>query len=351
MKRIIWAVLVAFLFLYTPAYAVTDYTEQIDDIQHEYGVDTEEIMDADIQAIVDYLYENLKSTYKKPLESSLKIVVVIFICALSKSINNENSLTNITDNVSVLTVFLLLVSPIREIIAYLSDNLITVKSFMTSFIPVFSGIIMASGEFFTSTIYAGLFLTAIIAVSNLCVDVIIPSIRIYMAVFISDALSPYIRLKSLGEFYLKTIKNIMKISVAVICFILTIQTTISSGKDTLTVKAGKIITGTAIPVIGSSLQEAVSSVYAGMETIKSYAGMVGVTAVVMIFLPSIIYLVLYWIYTYMLFILGDIMDTQPLCKCIKGFVDIIELMLSVTVLYMVMFIFSITIMLTVTNGV
>lgn len=351
MKRIFRAVFAGFLFLSITAYASTNYKEQIENIQQEYNIETEEIMDSDIQSVLNYLSENIKSVYKKPLELSLKVAVVIFICALSKSLNNENSLVNITDNISVLAVFLLLVSPVREIIGYLSENLMTVKNFMVSFIPVFSGVIMASGEFFTSTVYAGIFLTAIIAVSGLCIDVILPSIRIYMAVFISDALSPYIRLKSLGEFYLKAIKNIMKISVSAICFILTIQTTISSGKDTLAVKAGKIITGTAIPVIGASLQDAVSSIYAGMETIKSYAGMVGVSAVVMIFLPSVISLAIYWIYTYLLYILGDIMDTQSICKCIKGFVNIIELMLSVTALYMVMFVFSITIMLAVTNGV
>ena len=37
--------------------------------------------------------------------------------------------------------------------------------------------------------------------------------------------------------------------------------------------------------------------------------------------------------------------------CIKGFVDVIELMLSVIILFLIMFIFSVTIMITLTNGV
>ena len=339
------------IFIQMPVYALTDYQEEINNIADGYNIDSGKIRQADMQIFIDYISENIKSVYKKPLKITLEIAVVIIMYSLSKTLLAENTATSTAETVSVITVFLLLISPTKEMLSFITENLISVKSFMVSFVPVFSGIIMASGEFFTATVYAGAFITAMISVSNLCIDIIIPSIRIYFSVFIADALSPFIRLKSLGEFYYKSVKNVMKICVALICFLLTLQTTISQGKDTLAVKTGKLIAGTAVPIIGSSLQDAVASIYAGMESIKAYAGVVGLAAVFMIFMPSIIKLAVYWIYTNVLYIFGDILDTPPLCKCIRGFIDIIELLLSITSLYMVMFIFSITIMIAVTNGV
>ena len=351
MKRVFLIIILAMFFIQMPVYALTDYEGEINNIANAYNLDSEKILKADVQTFIDYVVENIKSVYRKPLKITLEIAAVIIMYSLSKTLLIENTATNTADTVSVITIFLLLVSPTKEMMGFISENLIAVKNFMTSFIPVFSGIIMASGEFFTATVYTGLFITAMVAISNLCIEIIIPSARIYMSVFIADALSPFIKLKSLGEFYYKSVKNIMKISVSLICFLLTLQTTINQGKDTLAVKTGKLITGTAIPIIGSSLQDAVSGIYAGMESIKAYAGVVGLVVVFMIFMPSIIKLAVYWIYTNLLYIFGDILDASPLCKCIRGFIDIIELLLSITSLYMVMFIFSITIIIAVTNGV
>lgn len=351
MKRII-----LFIFLFTVAfpvktYAVADYTYQLDEITREYSLNDTPLLSADIETLFTYIKESIFSSLKEPVTITVRVAAVIFLYSISKAIFEENTLTGIADNVCVLTVFISLLTAVNTVLAFVTDNLTTVKNFMTTFIPVYAGIIMSSGEFFTSSVFTGFFLSALIVISNICLNVIIPSLKIFLSLIISDSLSPHIRLKSIGDFYIKTVKNLMKISVSLICFLLTMQTTISRGKDTLAVKAGKVIAGTAIPVIGSTLQDAVSGVYASMESIKGYAGVVGLTAVVMIFLPSIISLAIYWLHTGILYILADITDASVLCKCIKGFTDVIELILSMITMYMVMFIFSVTIMIAVTNGV
>ena len=159
-----------------------------------------------------------------------------------------------------------------------------------------------------------------------------------------------IKLKSLSDFYIKLVNMAMRISVSVICFVLTVQSAITRGKDTLAVKAGKILAGSAIPVIGSTLQEAVSSVYAGMETIKGFAGASGLIVIAAIFIPTLISLAVYWLCTNVIYIFCELSVTKSISSCVHGFIDIINLMVSIVVLYMVMLIFSLTIMIAVTNG-
>ena len=48
----------------------------------------------------------------------------------------------------------------------ISDNLIDVKNFMVALLPVFSGISAASGEFMTSALYTGIFLTGMAFVAD-----------------------------------------------------------------------------------------------------------------------------------------------------------------------------------------
>ncbi|MBR4036481.1 MAG: hypothetical protein IKJ05_07115, partial [Oscillospiraceae bacterium] len=210
---------------------------------------------------------------------------------------------------------------------------------------------LASGEIFSSTVYTGFMLTVMVLISNICLYYLIPSFRLYFALIISDALSPYIRLSSISDFYSKAVRWLLRISVSVLCFILTLQSTILHSKDSIAVKTGKLIAGSAIPVIGNTLQDAVSSVYASMETIKNFAGISGILTIVAICLPTIIMLFIHWFQTNILLIISDLFDARAIKKCIAGFIEIIQLMISVVTMYILMFIFSLTILIVVTNGV
>lgn len=351
-KTIFILTLVCLLIFPYKAYAA-DYEADIRDIADEYNISYESISDITISDVFDYILTSVKEKSVQPLKIALRLAGIIILCAIIKTFGNENNAAAnaALDNVCTLIIFVNLLTPVGEVIDIVTENLFSVKNFMTTFLPVFAGISMASGEFVTSAIYTGFFLTALIFISNFCLNVILPSVQMYFALIISNALSTFVRLKSISDFYTKAVKWLMKTLVSVICFILTVQTTISQGKDTLAVKAGKFVAGAAIPVIGSTLQDAVGSVYAGMEAIKGFAGAVGLIGTVMIFIPSLVSLAVYWLCTNCLFIISDIFDAKSIGLCVKGFTDIIELMISVVFLYMIMLIFSLTIMISITNGV
>ena len=198
---------------------------------------------------------------------------------------------------------------------------------------------------------SGFFLMSLIFISDLCARFILPSINLYLAVTVTNATAPGIRLKSLCDFYLKCVKWILRSVVSLVCFILTIQTTITQGQDNLAVKAGKMVVSTAVPIIGSALKEAVGSVYASMEVVKGFAGAVGIISVAYIFLPSIIMLILYWLSTRGLIIVSDVLDNSMTKSVLEGFRGVIELLLSIVFLFMILLIFSLTIMIKITQGV
>ena len=351
-KTIIFLVFIFVLILPVKAYAAEDYIQKIEDITQQYNINNIELSEISVTDVIDYILTNIKEKRSEPIKLTTKLIAVILLYSVVQVIYADNVQGNVVyDNICTLIVFTNLLEPTRQILSLISNNLFSVKNFMVSFLPVYAGVSMASGEVFSSAIYTGFLLSAMVFISDMCLSVVLPSVRVYFALIISNAMSPYIRLKSMADFYTKAVKGIMRISVSVICFILTIQSTIAQGKDTLAVKAGKILAGSAIPIIGSTLQDAVSSVYAGMESIKGFAGAAGLVTVAGIFLPSIIYLIVYWCRTNFLYIICDIFDAAQIKTCIKGFIEIIQLMISIVVLYMVMLIFALTILIAVTNGI
>ena len=350
MKKILCILVPLFIFnLPFTVYAKTEYENQLNDLTDEYGIDYENIKDITVEKFICQIKSDILEEIHKPFDMFLKMSGIIILCAVLKTINNDSN--NILDTLCTLIVFISILTPLETLITSIGENIFAIKNFMISFLPILSGISMASGEFVTSTIYNGLFFTSLIFIADFCIKTILPSINLFFAMIVSNALSPFIRLKSLSEFYLKVVRWSMRAAVSLICFALTFQTTISQGKDTLAIKTGKLFAGSAIPIIGSSLQEAEGSVFAGMEVIKGFAGATGMIVILYIFLPSIISLVVYWVYTNCLFIICDMFDVKSISECVKGFVNIIELLISIVLLFMVMLIFSLTMMIAFTNGV
>lgn len=350
MKKFFFMALLVLCIFPVKVHAV-DYRQEIENIMQDYNLDIDVTHGFSLENIYEKITDSVKEKAEQPLQITAKIIGMILLCSVISTIQPPGYRDNIPVAICTLIIYLILLTPMQQIICMINENLVSVRNFMVSFLPVFAGISVASGEVVTSTVSTGIFLSGMVFAANMCTDIILPSVSIYFALIVSDAVSPYIRLKSIGDFYLKMVRWTMRSIVSVICFLLTVQTAVSQGSDTLAVKTGRFLAGNAIPVIGGALQDAVASVFAGMESIKGFAGAVGMAGVAMIFLPSLIMLAIYRACLNLAYICCDMFEMNSAAGCIKGFMDITELMISVVFLFMIMLIFSLTIMISMTNGV
>ncbi|MEG1782522.1 MAG: hypothetical protein RR253_04665, partial [Oscillospiraceae bacterium] len=288
MKKI-WIISFLIFFMVCPIKvgAEGDYKSQIDKIAKEEQIDTTNILSIGVKEIFEYFKNQVEDKAAAPLSMFYRVSAIIILCSVVKLFegNVNGGISEIINSLCVLTVFINLLTPFRNLIDMVSQSLINVKNFMATFLPIFGGISASSGEFLTSTIYTGFFLISLVFISNFCIVSILPTMNLYLAMTVTNSVSPGVRLKSLCDFYLKTVKLIMQGLVSIICFILTVQTTITQGQDNLTVKAGKVVVSRAVPIIGSALQDAIGSVYASMEAVKGFAGAVGILSIASIFLP------------------------------------------------------------------
>ena len=276
-KQLIFLIMLFVLWIPVKTYAADYVVGDINYYVQQYESEDNIIENITVSDITEYVLNIVHEKLNQPLKTASKLIAIIFLYGIVRVFYNSASDGNIVyETVCTIIVFLNLFVPIKEIIGHISENLYSIKNFMVSFMPVYAGISMASGEVFSSTVCTGFMLSAMVFISDMCLNYIIPSFSLYFAVIISNALSPYIKLESISDFYSKIVRGIMKTAVSVLCFVLTIQSTITQSKDNIALKAGKALTGNLIPVIGSTLQDAVSSVYASMEAIKNFTGFTGV---------------------------------------------------------------------------
>lgn len=330
-----------------------NYIAQIEHIAEENNINSEQINDFDINSIVTYLKNEIFKNISEPLKIFYKISAILILAAMLNLFesNQSKNITTIVNSLCLLVIFLNLLTPFKNMIYIVSQNLIDLKNFMATFLPIFASISIASGQIVSSTIYTGLFLMGIVFISDICVKFILPTINLFLAVNVTSSVSQSFDLKSLCEFYTKFIKIFMTIIVSVLCFVLTIQSTIAQGQDNLAVKTGKFLISSTVPIIGSALQGAVGSVYASMQVVKGFAGIVGVVSIAQMFIPTLIVLSVNWLCLSAGIVVSDVLDNKQSSGVLKGFQNVIEILFSIVFLFSVLLIFSITIIIKSTQGV
>ena len=347
MKKILFSVLIIF-FTAIPVSAQGiehQYTEKIENILSEYSINFEQLKEYPFETLWDCVKKSLGKPFDTSLDVFYRITAILLITAFINFFTSDNNaVAKIINMVAALVMFHTMFNNFENITQNVSNMLIDVKNFITTFLPVFAGITFASGEFAASAVYSGFFLVMVISVADFCVNYIVPSVNLYLAVGVTTQVSSIINLKPLCELYSKSVKVVMTAVVSVLCFVLSLQNVIAQGKDGLLLKAGRFFVTSTVPIIGSALESAVGSVYTSMGVLKSFCGLAGIAVIVSIFIPHIAVLSVNWICCQFMIAAGGILENiwaQELLTCFK---EVIEIMLSMCVLFLILLVFSITMM-------
>ncbi|MEG0019171.1 MAG: hypothetical protein RR728_01375 [Oscillospiraceae bacterium] len=356
MKRIIIFVVIIFCTA-LPVCAQEEekniFDEQLERISKQSEIEFEDIKDSPIESIFEIAKQYIIKGAARPMTVFYKIAAILLLSAIINFFATAQSknISQFVNMVCVLVIFYNVFSDFTILMEDVSTTLFNIKNFLITFLPVFAGISMASGELITSTVYTGFFLISIVWISDFCVKYILPSINLFLAIGVTSSISSAIKLKSLCEFYSKAVKLAMTAAVSILCFALTLQTAITQGQDTLAIKTGKLFVTSAVPIIGSALQSAVGSVYASMKVLKGFSGILGLAGILQIFLPTIVTLSANWCGFYAVIILSDILENETAMSVLATFKDTIEILLSMTVLFLVLLIFSLCVMIKQAQGV
>jgi len=347
MKKLIFSVLVI-IFISIPVSAQgleEQYTEKMDDILSEYSINFDNLKEYPFETLWETAKEALKKPFGLSFDIFYKITAVMLLTTFINFFTFESIKVSDTINmIASLVMFNTIFYTFMEMTGNVSEMLFDVKNFMTAFLPVFGGISFAAGQYTASVFYTGFFLAAVIFVANICIGYILPSVNLYLAVGITTRISSVINLKPLCELYSKAVKTVMTAAVSLLCFVLSLQTAISQGKDGLVLKAGKLLVTSAVPIIGSALENAVGSVYASMGVLKGFCGLAGISVIISIFIPHIVTLAAYWVCCQLTIAVGGILENVWAQELLGYFKEVTEIMLSMCVLFLVLLVFSVTVM-------
>ncbi len=319
-----------------------EVSEYID--EHNLTVDDTEMMTAITpKEVFEYIWQTFTDKLSYPLKVLASLICIIVISAVINGMGDSvcnKSLEKIYGMICVLIAVGIIVAPISSCIDLVADTLYSGSDFMIGYVPVFAGITASAGGITSAVAYNTVVLLVAEAAVQIAANYIMPAMSICMALGIIEAVNPSFNLTSLTEAITKAVKFILGFIMTVFIGLLSLQSIIGASADTIGVKAAKYLASNCIPVVGSAVADAYTTLKASLGILRGGVGFFGVTAIFLTVMPSIAeILIMRFVFT-AAEIAGDIFGVKHIKTLLKNSSNILSLMFSLLICFSMMLIIS-----------
>lgn len=308
--------------------------------------DFESITSLSFEGIVNIIIKMLKSEIQGPLKGSLTVLAFIILSTFFQSFKAgiESSLSDVYSTASALIIAVIIVTSITPCISSSATAIAVAADFIFAFIPVFCAIVAASGGAATSFSTNSMLLMLAQGLSFVASNIFMPLINCFLALGICSSLKSELNIGRFTETLKRCITSLISISAATFVSVLSIKTAVASRADALGLRSIRFAINSVVPVIGSAISEGLLSIQSYSSLIKSSVGVVGIVAVALVFLPSILQIVIWRFFLSVCTLAADMFSDNPVSSMLRVFKDVMLLINVVLILSMVTTIISIGIL-------
>lgn len=329
---------------YLSSFDLSVFKEELDsdtyELLSELGLD-----DFDYNNLSSLSFETVLKTVEKlaqgklksPLKSMASVIFFIVLSALFQSIktDGDEELGGVFSSCAALIMAIILVAQLSPAITLAAASIKLAGSFIFAFIPVFCSIVVASGGITTSFATNSMLLMLSQVLNFISATVFMPLINCFLAVGICTSIRSELNLGNLLNSARKGITTAISLISAGFVSILSIKTTVSARADMLGLRSIRFVINSVVPVIGGSVSEGLLSIHSYSSLIKSSVGIVGIVAIALIFLPSIIEIMLWRFALSVSSLISDVFGDSSVSLVLRAFKDTALLINVVLILSMV----------------
>ena len=301
--------------------------------------------------------DNISSYFKNTLKETVNnvssevatlfslVIIIGFIAILIKDCNADYFEQLCTVVVSLYSVSIATIS-LGSVITVLKLS----SGFMISYIPIYTLVISLSGNAATAFTYNSLVLFFAEAVSTVISSAMTDFMGIFFCFSIAFSMNSAINTSRFISSVNKIVTFVLGFLSSAFASFLSIRSVLSSSVDSVSARSIKFMISSFIPVVGSSISDAYSSIIGSINLIKGSVAVVGILAVIIINLPVIIETLIYYLSFSVLSNISDGFICKGTGNVLKGFASGIRILLLLCVFQMFVLVISTGIMLSFKGG-
>ncbi|MBQ9993567.1 MAG: hypothetical protein IJP17_02535 [Clostridia bacterium] len=315
------------------------------DYMDEAGISLEGLQSGEgigLDAFLGSVEDIVSNVTDTPVAVCAGIIGIIVLCSMIDSLrdSSSNSVGVAASLAATVAVSLAAMVPIAQFIEKAADTLSKGCTFGAVFMPIFAGIIAVFGQGATALGYSA-FMTALNEIIMLSVSgVILPMMRMLLAISAVSAISPSMRLDGIVRFFDKNSKWILGLLAALLVGVLGISSIAASATDGAGGKAARFVIANTVPIVGRAISEALGAVQSCVGILRSSVGSFGMVAEMFIFLPTVIECVIWLLCINFCAALAEVFGTQSIHRLLKSISGVIATMLALLIFVSVVLIAS-----------
>ncbi len=351
MKRIIiiFAVMVTMINIF-PAINVfaedvgikDEIVKQLDDIISGSGIEADS---TELESISFFdLSEMIINIIKEKINMPVKLLGVIIFMTIITVLVNESGLNSVNGQNADISSMICVISAVVLIIPYISSvyensekALEYSGGFISVFVPLFSGIVIACGGITSG----GLYNLAIVGASELFFQLskslLIPILGAMAVLGITGSIFPNNSISSLVGLIKRITVWLITVSMTFFTALTTLKCTVAGKADGIATKTVKFIVSGAVPIVGGAVSDAYSTVKGSFELLSETLGMTGITAFILIAIPPIAEIMIYRFVMWIGEAVAELFSAVPIVSLLRSLDCGLSVALCTLICYAVMF--------------
>ena len=244
-------------------------------------VDIGELLESAITGKVNKktIYSNILGLLGEEIVSSITIIggilAIIVVHAILKNIGEnigKNSISQVAYYVEYILIVTLVMTSFTNVIDMVKDTITNLIGYINILIPLLLALVMTTGTAITASVMQPVILGAIVFIGNGITLFFLPMLLISTVLGIVSNLSDKIQIGKLSKMLKSSIVWVLGFVLTMFVSILSLEGTLTSSVDGLTIKGLKTASSTFIPVVGKVLGDSVDTVLRSNFSYKKCSG-------------------------------------------------------------------------------
>lgn len=305
---------------------------------------------------VKSLWRSITKTVQKGIRQPIRILCslagVTLLCAMLKAMTH--SFTGGTQEIFriIISIFIatILLEPVSRCMSELSLEINQFSDFLALYIPVFAGMLTAAGQPLTGAAYNVILFGACQAIGQILEVYFVPLLSCFLCIAIVSEVCPDIGLQDVVAGIKKFLTWALGLIITVFLGLLSVQSVVASGGDSVAAKTAKYFISSSIPVVGGTLSDLFMATQGCMQLVKGTVGAFGIVAALFTFLPSLLRVLIWEATVRVGSMIAELLGIAEISRLLRSVGTVLGMIIAILLCYAMLFIVSTALVLLVFKG-
>ena len=299
--------------------------KETQELLSQMGVEEGQWAAGDGEGLLETGSKLLREKLAAPLKGLASLIGVVVLCRLAGNFEEGSGVSLLAGTVACAGV---LTAPLLELIRAADQVVQSTCVFLGASVPVYSALLVASGNQAVGGGYSFLTLAAGSAIPVLSSALLVPLLHGFLMLALASSLCGG-KFDSLLSSLYSFGKWALVLAVTLFSGILSVQTVLNAQVDAATGKTVKLLASSAIPIVGGAFGDAVTAIQNSVRIVKSGVGAFGILAAICIFAPAALEAALWMGVCQLGEVAANLFEMSRICSLFKACGSVAKMILAV----------------------